>query len=120
MQNFLRLHRSVRSNFGSDRFACITQICVVQDGLSGKKIMTSRCLLAFFLPVYLAVVRLLSSYFASLAKYLFQVALIVRPPCTSADPDKLYLWDCCYSLVLYCCLCAILPLAVRVETLNCD
>jgi len=53
----------------SDRFARTTQICVVQDGLSDGKITTSRWLLAFFSAVFLAVVRLLSLYFASLANY---------------------------------------------------
>jgi hypothetical protein len=65
----LRLHRSVGSNFGSDRSAKKTQICAVRGGLLDGKITTSRCLIAFFSAVFLAVIRLLSSYFASLAKY---------------------------------------------------
>jgi hypothetical protein len=66
-----RAHKSVGSKIGSDRSAKNTQICVVRGGLSDGKITTSRCLRAFFLAVFLAVVRLLSSQSTSLAKYWF-------------------------------------------------
>jgi len=83
-----RAHRSVRSNFVSDKSA----IRDLWGGLSDGKITTSHCLLANFFAVFLAIIHLLGLLSMSLAKYWFQVA----PTYMGAENSSQYV--CPYAL----------------------
>jgi len=65
-------HRSVRTNFGSNRSACTTpDQRFARQSLSDGKITTSRCLLTNVLAIFLA------DMFAKLTKYELSKVVLV-------------------------------------------